>query len=419
MRDIWLVMKHDIRATMAKRSFWLLTLLLPMLLIALNTFVIIQDSDPGGGEASEDLNYTVSDVEDLALPIIGLVDDAGLADQIPSEGANSLFLVFSDEASARAALESGEIDRYVYIPADYVTTGQLTVYDENFHVLGEDGAYQSELQYLIDYNLTGDRELLIALENPVPGAQAKFHALEPVEETEQNEAMAIIVASVMPYFYYFILIMGGNYLLRSVVAEKENRTAEILLLSLSPRRLMVGKILAMSVVMLVQLSVWAVGGFFILNRGADIMQVASFSFPQGFWVWATLFLVLGYLLYASVMAAAGAIAPNAREGNQVIWLLIIPLMPTLMFGRVFVEEPHGTLSVALSLFPLSAPSAMVTRLAVSQVPLWQVLASLAGLALTTYLFVTLSSRFFQAENLLSQASFNWRRLATGWRQGET
>ena len=179
---------------------------------------------------------------------------------------------------------------------------------------------------------------------------------------------------------------------------------------------MIGKILAMSVVMLIQLGVWAVGGFLILDRGADLMQVASFSFPQGFWIWASIFLILGYLLYASVMAAAGAIAPNAREGNQVIWLLIIPLMPTLMFGRVFLEEPHGTLSVALSLFPLSAPSAMVTRLAVSQVPLWQVLISLAGLALTTYLFVILSSRFFRADNLISQESFNWRRLATGWRE---
>jgi hypothetical protein len=59
---------------------------------------------------------------------------------------------------------------------------------------------------------------------------------------------------------------------------------------------------------------------------------------------------------------------------------------------------------------------MVTRLAVAQIPLWQVLVSLAGLAVTAYLFVVLAGRFFRSGNLLSQESFNWRRLATGWRR---
>jgi ABC-2 type transport system permease protein len=210
--------------------------------------------------------------------------------------------------------------------------------------------------------------------------------------------------------------MGSSYLLRSVVAEKENRTAEVLLLSLNPRELMAGKIGAMSVMTLVQVVVWVGGGIVILNRGAELMSVARFAFPPGFLLWAILFLILGFLLFASVMAAAGAISPTAREGNQVIWLLILPLMPTLMFGSTFLEAPNGTLALVLSLFPFSAPAAMVTRLAVANVPLWQVLVSLGGLALTMYFFVTLAARFFQARNLLSQESFNWRRMATGWRR---
>ena len=98
------------------------------------------------------------------------------------------------------------------------------------------------------------------------------------------------------------------------------------------------------------------------------------------------------------------------------WLLIIPLMPTLMFGTLFLQEPNSPLVLGLSLFPLSAPSAMVTRLAVAPVPLWQILVSLAGLALTAYLFVTLAARFFRAGNLLSETAFSWRRMATGWRK---
>ncbi|MFN2166850.1 MAG: ABC transporter permease, partial [Anaerolineae bacterium] len=90
-------------------------------------------------------------------------------------------------------------------------------------------------------------------------------------------------------------------------------------------------------------------------------------------------------------------------------------MPTLMFGRMFVQEPDHAMVLILSLFPFSAPSAMVTRLAVTTVPLWQILVSLAGVALTAYLFVSLSARFFQAGNLLSSTPFSWRRLLNGWR----
>jgi len=207
----------------------------------------------------------------------------------------------------------------------------------------------------------------------------------------------------MPYVFYFILLVGSGYLMGSVVAEKENRTVEVLLLSLEPRELMVGKILGLSVVTLVQLSIWFGGGMLILNRSADFLDVSGFTFPPGFIVWAILFLALGFLLYASVMAAAGAIALTAREGTQVSWLLMLPLLPTLMLSSLFVEEPNNPLILALSLFPFSAPSAMLTRLAVGEVPLWQIIVSLLGLAGTTYLMVVLAGRFFRADNLLSHA----------------
>jgi ABC-2 type transport system permease protein len=204
--------------------------------------------------------------------------------------------------------------------------------------------------------------------------------------------------------------------MRSVVAEKENRTVEVLLLSLRPYELMVGKILGLSVVAWTQLLAWLGAAVLMLNRGSEWLNVSGFDFPPGFFVWALLFLAFGYLLYAAVMAAGGALAPNAREGGKVTWLLILPLMPTMMFGSTFLENPHGTLALVLSLFPLSAPSAMVTRLAVAEVPLWQPIVSLLGLAGTGYLTVLLAARFFRAGNLLSQAAFNWRRFATGWQE---
>lgn len=422
MRNIWLVIKHEIRTTLRRRSFWIMTFLLPTLLLAINGYAAIQDNESRNGGDDEE----TSAAQMAEAPSIGLIDEAGLIAVIPEGIPPDMFVPFSDQASARAALKAGEVDQYVRVPADYVTSGAVTVYDRNFQILrgggkgiGFGSTYEWTLDYLINANLTGDEKLVAVLRNPTPGFLAERHVVNPPPESEENDqALARVVASVIPYLFYFIALVGSGYLMRSVVAEKENRTAEVLLLSLHPRELMLGKILGLSVVTALQLAVWAGGGMLTLNRSANWLNVSQYSFPSGFFVWAALFMVLGFLLYASVMAAAGAVAPTAREGSQVTWLLIVPLMPTLMFGPSFLEEPHGTLPLVLSLIPFSAPGAMVTRLAVADVPLWQPIVSLLGLAALTYLFVALAGRFFRAGNLLSQASFNWRRLATGWRQDE-
>ncbi len=423
MRSIWLVIKHDVAVTLRQRSFWVLTLLMPVLLLGVNIYYIIQDNSPGAAGAAANAGPT--DTVPTNMVKIGLVDEAGIITKMPPDVPPGLFERYPDNAAARAALEAGQIQQYVDIPADYVTSGQVTVYAQNFQLLqsgqnmgvamGSDNAWV--LQYIIDYNLTGNEQVSLALHNPTPGNLAQYHAVGPAPQGgTQNSGLARIVSTIVPYMFYFLLLMGSSYMMRSVVAEKENRTAEVLLLSLEPRALMIGKILAMSVVVLIQIVVWVGGGVLVLRRGSQLLQVAQFSFPPGFLLWALLFLILGYLLFASIMAAAGALATSAREGGQMTWLLIIPLMPTLMFSTLFLEEPNSPLVLALSLFPLSAPSAMVTRMAVSEVPLWQILVSLGGLALTTYVVISLAARFFRASNLLSGESFSWRRLATGWRK---
>jgi ABC-2 type transport system permease protein len=414
MRSIWLVIKHDLIVTLRQPSFWVITLIMPAIFIGMNAYAIIQGNGPsgaeGGGETSQE-----------EFPAVGLVDKAGLAAEVPEGLPQDLFQRFPDEQAAAAALEAGTIEQYTVIPTDYLATGDREVYAREFSLMGQEpdeNIAQQTLAFIIDYNLTGDAQLVTALQNPTPGSVARYHALAPQEET-QGGAMASMVATVLPLAYYFLLLMGSSYLMRSVVAEKENRTAEVLLVSLDPRSMMVGKIVAMSAVTLIQVAVWLISGMVALDRGSALLEgAATFAFPPGFAVWAVLFLVLGFLLFASIMAAAGAISNSAREANQMIWLLVLPQMPTLMFATQFLEDPHGTLALVLSLFPLSAPSAMVTRLAVAQVPLWQILLSLAGLAVAAYLFVSLAARFFRAGNLLSQESFNWQRLATAWRNGE-
>lgn len=420
MRTIWLVIKHDLGVTLRQPAFWFLTMILPTLLIGMNAYASVLDNRSDGVAADAQEADSPQN-----LPGIGLVDDAGIINKWPSDFPPDLFVRFEETAVARAALEAGEIEQYVHIPADYVAAGEIEIYDMNFMIresgtgmgVSFDSSNEWILQYLIDVNLVEDEQFLTVFGNPVPSSTVRWHALTPPPEVDpDDQALAEMVSRVIPYIFYFMLLIGSSYLMRSVVAEKENRTVEVLLLSLPPRQLMVGKMLAISIVVMIQMVVWVGGSMFILDRGAELMNVANFTFAPGFVMWALLYLILGYLLYASVMAAAGALANSAREGAQVTWLLILPLMPTMMFADLFASEPNHWLTLTMSLFPLSAPSAMVTRLALGPVPLWQNLLSLMGLAATTYLFVTLAARFFRAGNLLSGASFSPKRLLTEWRQ---
>lgn len=420
LRSLWLVIKHDTAVLMGQWSFWVFSFLMPAILLGYMTYSSLSD----GGQANAGPPTAAPPAESPAsMPAVGLVDAAGLITRTPPGWPPDWPTRYPDEAAARAALAAGTIEQYVLLPADYLTTGQVAVYDQDFQILssgealgvGYGSAQAWLLAYLLDYNLTGDAQLISLLRNPTPGALTAQHRVRPPTAALDAAASPLVdwVASIVPFIFYFLLVLSGSYLMRSVVAEKESRTAEVLLLSLAPRDLMFGKILAISLVLAVQLVIWVTA--LILGNSADLLPLAGFVLPAGFWVWAAVFLVLGYLLFASVMAAVGALAPNAREGGQTIWLLILPLMPTMMFGSDMIAQPDSRLTLFLSLFPFSAPSAMVTRLAVGPVPGWQIAASLAGLTLTTALLINWAGRFFRADHLLSFESFNWRRLLTDWR----
>lgn len=422
MKSIWLVMKHDIGITLGQPSFWLLSFVLPIILMGFLAYSRLYDLLP----AAEQLNQGEEDDTDssTAQPGIGLVDEAGLIQTIPASLPADLFIPFPNKAEGLAALEAGDLEQVIVIDPDYIASGQVVIYDQNFQIRmnGEEmgmafnGPNQWILATLLDYNLVGNEQLFSQLANPVPANITTPHILNPQPvDAVNNQEMAQAVAAVMPYIFYFLLLMGGSYMMRAVVTEKESRTVELMLLSISPRNLMVGKILAMSVIVLIQVVAWVGAGRFILGWGADRLNMDIFAFPPGFFVWAALFLLFGFLLFASVMGAAGALANNPREGGQIMWLLIVPLMPTLMFSDLLASEPNHPLTLFLSLFPLSAPNAMVTRLAVSEVPLWQTLTSLALLVVTTYVLIHLTSRLFHAGNLLSDTTFSFKRLATAWR----
>ena len=182
---------------------------------------------------------------------------------------------------------------------------------------------------------------------------------------------------------------------------------EILLSSIAPRQLLTGKILGLGLVGLLQTVVWMGTGFLLLKAGGTTLNIpASLQLPTDLLVWSVVFFLLGYFLYATIMAGVGALVPNIKEASQATVIIILPMLIPLMLISLMIETPNATLPLILSLFPFSAPVAMVTRMAVTTVPLWQILTAIGLLLVTIFILVRAVAGMFRAQVLLTGKKFS-------------
>ncbi len=413
MRNTWIVLKHEVKTTLAKRSFWLTTFLFPLMIMALT--LLPQVLAGRAIESSQQALLAPLAGGDGQHPAIGFVDASGLAQRIPPDLPPGILRRFDDEAAALAALQAGGVSLVYVVPAGFMQSGELVVIPNQFSPLVNTGSFDL-MEYVLTYNLLGDATLgRLAM---APTASTELTLLEPKPARPTGSASGFGLAFGVMFILFFTITLSGGYMLQSVTKEKESRTAEVLLLSLSPVELMVGKIVGLGGLALLQMGVWLGGGLLLLGRGQSLLgDVQVAALPAGFVLVTLLYFLLGYVLYAAALGALGALAPNMREGSQFTFILILPLLIPIMFNTVFIEQPDSLAATLLSLFPLTSPTAMPTRMVAGVVPGWQIALGLALLAATTAGCVLLAARFFRADTLLSDAALDWRRLRGELRNG--
>lgn len=402
MRNITLVLRYEISTTVRKRSFWFTTFIFPLLIMAFSLVPQLLTERFVGDDPVDLLTGPAG-----AAQQIGYVDEAGIISALPGDMAG-LLLAYPDRAAATKALQDGAISQFYVVPAGFMQTGEVVVVAPSLSPLAGE---QSEdlLQWVVAVNLLGDEQRTSLVLAPMAAAQET--AIAPAEVDNRASVAGFGVSFALMFILFFSITMSSGYMLQSVVKEKENRTAEVLLTSLDPQQLMLGKVIGLGCLALLQMAIWLGGSMLLFNRGATLLaSLGGVTLPAGFWVYLVLYFLFGYLVYSSELGAVGALAPSAREGSQFTFVIILPLLIPLWFNSVFLNDPNGTLATVLSLFPLTAPTAMVTRLASTSVPAWQPVVGLILLAATAWFFVRLSARFFRADTLLSDTALNWTRL---------
>jgi ABC-2 type transport system permease protein len=215
------------------------------------------------------------------------------------------------------------------------------------------------------------------------------------------------------------LFTSGSFLLQSIVNEKSNRTLEILLVSLRPRQLLFGKMIGLGLLTVIQYVVWfGMGSVWLQNmRGGAVsaLQALQISPLEGALV--VPFALGGFLLYSALMAGVGALAPDMEGSRAWVFLIVAPMMIPIYLWTSIVSAPDGVFAVALSLFPFSAPVAMLMRMTSTAVPAWQLVFSLSLLAVTGVATLFLMGRLFRVQTLLSGEPLSVRRFAAALREG--
>lgn len=320
---------------------------------------------------------------------VGIVDQGNLIQLQPDNSAKSTFFdpqiylyVYPDEASARAAVDSSEIQGFAVLPEDYASRYQLTYWTNK----QPESGVQSVISGFISKNLMVAENIDTAvLKRITEGSSVVMQSLDGSQTSDGTGWHRIIVPIVIGMLNFIVVISSGGYLLKALVEEKENRTIEIMLTSVPSREIMGGKIIGNLGVGLTQIAVWVlllgVVGFFFRDKLGFLTDI---NLSGGYLLISVALMILSFIFSAALMATIGAAMTSSEESQGIIGLMVLPMMFPFYFLTVFLSYPNGILARVLSFFPLSAPLALSLRMAFSSVSALEI-----GLVFVVIVFFTL------------------------------
>ena len=320
---------------------------------------------------------------------VGIVDQGNLIQLQPDNSAKSTFFdpqiylyVYPDEASARAAVDSSEIQGFAVLPEDYASRYQLTYWTNK----QPESGVQSLISGFISKNLMVAENIDTAvLKRITEGSSVVMQSLDGSQTSDGTGWHRIIVPIVVGVLNFIVVMSSGGYLLKALVEEKENRTIEIMLTSVPSREIMGGKIIGNLGVGLTQIAVWVlllgVVGFFFRDKLGFLTDI---NLSGGYLLISVALMILSFIFSAALMATIGAAMTSSEESQGIIGLMVLPMMFPFYFLTVFLSYPNGILARVLSFFPLSAPLALSLRMAFSSVSTLEI-----GLVFVVIVFFTL------------------------------
>jgi len=420
---IWLIIKREYKTRVQTKSFMLSTFLTPLLIFGfMGLFIFINISD---NEAPKQV-IVIDETGRMLYPLTQL----NATRYLPIKADQSIEQI-------RNLIMEDELDGYVFFDQTFLSEGTPATFVHNgsggitfFESLRSD-VRDVTRQIRLKDNDVSDAVIAIFEERPA----LENRRLNEVGVDEQsNPIISSLGGFLIGVFIFIGLFAYGAILMRSVIEEKTSRIVEIITSSVKPIELMLGKLLGVCLVALTQFSLWIatyagvtilaapVAQFFINQRISDLQNTLTavdssgtvdtissdidlsfleqFSIDPLFILYFFVFFVLGFLMYSSIFAAIGAAVDSEQDSQQFQFFILSPIILGYMLNFRIAEAPDSTFAIVASLFPLTSPINMVTRMLVSNVPFWEVLLSILLLILSLIGMLLLAARIYRTGILM-------------------
>lgn len=396
MKRYWFVAQHEIITHLRRKSFIFFMLIFPLLIFGVNigiSYMTTQQAEKTG-----------------TLGAIGYIDESGILEKAKDKPEE--FIEYADVESAKEALISAKIGAYFVIPRKYIQNGQVEGYTLKSIPMG----IESQFSDFLEANLLSDHteEEIIRLQHP---ADIIMKTLDGSRElTEQSIIILIFVPIGFSFIFGMSIILTSTYLMQNVAEEKENRMVEMMLTSIKPIDLLWGKILGLGALGLLQITAWTITGAAILILSRDAGDVIStIGLPSWMYFLGILYLLLGYLLYGSVLAGIGASSASAQEAQSISAIFSMLAISPIFALVSFLKGSNGVIPLILSFFPFTSSTAMMMRLSLGQVPPWQIISSIVLLGLVTAGVVWIAAWSFRTGLLMTGKRLSMKALVTAMR----
>lgn len=412
MKNIIIITKREFLTQVKKKSFIILTLLAPILMVVFGVVIALMFK-------ANETEYQFS-----------VVDKSGVFQKEMKSNADITFVYVpeSQEASLRQGLKDMEgVDGLLIIPK---------LINENYQQLeqGSELLVNKKISFDVRKQIASEMQEVIKkekikslglTENQIADLDHSFElkTKNVVDEKQQDDSLAFGIKSALSmlllYATFMFILIYGVRVMRSVLEEKNNRVVEIIISSVKPFELMMGKIIGVTFVALTQFIIWiamavAAALFFNKNFGsmgnqmttdevqldnieAMVTSVSHTLLELNYGLIIIVFLLfflLGYVFYSSIYAAIGSAVDSDTETQQFTTVIILPLMLGLYGSISIMNNPEGPMAFWLSMIPLTSPVAMVARIPFG-VPLWQIALSLVLLLGSTLAMVYLAAKIYR------------------------
>ena len=404
MKNIILIAKREFFTQVKKKSFIILTLLTPLLIIVF------------GGVVS--LMFQANETQMQ----ISVIDKSGLfKDKLKSD--QNIRYIFSSEETEKSLIKALETTEEM--------NGVMIIPKKEIHEL------ENSIEILTNKNLSNEARKNIAgniseiikaekinalgistaqIEDLNKGVN--LHVVNILEKEKKQDSFLVGVKSGLSIFLMYcvftFIMMYGIRVMRSVLEEKNNRVVEILISSVKPFELMMGKILGVTGVALVQFGVWVVMIFAsvmtlgssnvgMLGGASNVVQMVLSALSQinyGLILFVfVIYFLLGYLFYSAMYAAIGSAVDNETETQQFTLFAILPMMLGFYGSITIMNNPDGPMSFWLSMIPFTSPIAMLARIPFD-VPVWELVLSIVILLVSTLGMVFIASKIYRVGILM-------------------